>query len=308
MRAVWSWWSKPYDAGRGFCWRKPIHHLLAWGQSFRLVQAHYPETVLVTDGPGRALLVDKLGLPFTHVSTELDRLRDADPRLWALSKLVAYSLQDKPFVHLDSDVFLWRPLPARVTSAPVLAQHPETGDPDGPRVIDDAFARAGLSLPAEWRWSRSHSARTSREANCGILGGTNVGFIRHYAQLALDIVLNPRHSAAWAAIADTGRLNWTVEQFLLSACLGFHRFDPESPYRGIHAQYLFPSVSAAFDPAESARLGFTHLLGPAAKQDGQITARLEDRIRREDAKFYQRCARIARSATGGGPCHGQPTK
>jgi len=177
-----------------------------------------------------------------------------------------------------------------------------------PRVIEDAFARAGLSLPAEWRWSRSHSARTSREANCGILGGTNVGFIRHYAQLALDIVLNPRHSAAWAAIADTGRLNWTVEQFLLSACLGFHRFDPESPYRGIHAQYLFPSVSAAFDPAESARLGFTHLLGPAAKQDGQITARLEDRIRREDAKFYQRCARIARSATGGGPCHGQPTK
>jgi len=188
VRAVWSWWSKPYDAGRGFCWRKPIHHLLAWGQSFRLVQAHYPETVLVTDGPGRALLVDKLGLPFTHVSTELDRLRDADPRLWALSKLVAYSLQDKPFVHLDSDVFLWRPLPARVTSAPVLAQHPETGDPDGPRVIEDAFARAGLSLPAEWRWSRSHSARTSREANCGILGGTNVGFIRHYAQLALDIV------------------------------------------------------------------------------------------------------------------------
>jgi hypothetical protein len=299
MRAIWSWWSKPYYSGQGFRWRKPLHHFLAWGLSLRLAQAHYPETALITDSPGRALLVDRLGLSFTHVSTELDRLREADPALWALGKLVAYSLQDKPFVHLDSDVFLWQELPVRITSAPVLAQHPETRDSDGPQVIEEAFAWAGLSLPAEWMWSRSHSARRSREANCGILGGTNAGFIQYYARLALDLVLNPRHSAAWATIADTGRLNWTVEQFLLSACLDFHRFNPGSPYRGIYARYLFNSASAAFDPAEAARLGFTHLLGPAPKQDSQVTGRLEQRLRREDAAFYHLCKRVARSARGG---------
>lgn len=301
MRAVWSFWSKPCRAGRGFRWREPIHHLLAWGLSLRLAQAHYPETLLITDSPGRALLIDRLGLPFTQVSTELDRLREADPRWWALGKLVAYSLQDQPFVHLDTDVFLWQPLPGRLTSAPVLAQHPEACDPYGPQVIEDAFARAALSLPAEWEWSRSHRAGRSRQANCGIMGGTNAGFIRHYAGLALDIVLNPRHHAAWAAVADTSPLNWTVEQFLLSACADFHRFDPGSPFRGLSVRYLFDSASAAFDPAQADRLGFTHLLGAAPKQDAHLTGRLEQRVRREDAAFYHLCQRIAGSPRGGMP-------
>ena len=117
MRAVWSFWSKPFYAGSGWRWREPVHHLLAWGLSLRLARSHYPETVLITDTPGKTLLINQLGLSFTHVSTELDRLQDEYPGLWALGKLVTYSLQDKPFVHLDTDVFLWRPLPGRITSS-----------------------------------------------------------------------------------------------------------------------------------------------------------------------------------------------
>lgn len=304
MRAVWSFWTKPHQAGHGFHWREPIHHLLAWGLSFRLAQGHYPETVLVTDSPGRTLLVDRLGLPFTHVSTELDRLREADPSWWALGKLLAYGVQDQPFVHLDTDVFLWQPLPDRLASAPVLAQHRETysvaDEQYGVRTVEDAFARAGLSLPAEWEWSRSCDARRFDAANCGILGGRDVGFIQAYARLALDLVLSPRHAPAWAAVRDKASLNVTVEQFLLPACVGFHRFDPGSPHRGIYLRYLFPSTGAAFDPAQAERLGFTHLLADA-KRNAQVTARLEERFRREDPAFYHLCERVACSAGGGMP-------
>lgn len=304
MRAVWSFWSKPLRHGRGWHWREPLHHLLAWGLSLRLAGRHYPETVLITDSPGQALLIDRLGLSFTHVSTELDRLRDEDPGWWALGKLVAYSLQDKPFVHLDTDVFLWQPLPARLISAPVLAQHPETyhvaDDQCGPRMVEDAFARAGLSLPAEWEWSRSLPGRRFHEANCGILGGINARFIQCYARLALDLMLSPRHAAAWAGIPAKDGLNTTMEQFLLPAYLDFHRFDPGSPHRGVYLRYLFPSTSAAFDPAQAARFGFTHLLAEA-KQDAHVTSRLEERLRREDAAYYRRCERVAGSASGGMP-------
>ena len=295
MRAVWSFWSKPLDAGHGWRWRAHVHNHLAWGLSLRLARSHYPHTSLITDTAGRQLLVDQLGLEFAEVSTELDRLEDADPALWALGKLVAYSLQEEPFVHLDADVFLWQPLPGRLSSAPVLAQHPEVfhcTDAIGPGVIEDAFGRAGLSLPAEWEWMRSVGGQWIREANCGILGGTNASFLRHFAGLALDLALNPRYAAAWAATADLAGLNTALEQYFLLACLTYHRFNPESRYRGVYVRYLFPSAADAYSPEHAARAGFTHLLGPA-KQNEFVTTRLEQRVRAGDPEFYERCLTVS---------------
>src|SRR5487761_316445 len=129
MRAVWSFWSKPFREYKGRLWHSPLHHWLAWGLSLRLARRHYPETMLVTDLEGKALLVDTLGLSFTHVSTELDSIRQVDPGWWALGKLIAYRLQDRPFVHLDTDVFLWKPLPASFLSTHIFAQCPEDHPP-----------------------------------------------------------------------------------------------------------------------------------------------------------------------------------
>lgn len=295
MRAVWSFWTKPLREGTPWSWREPVHQLLAWGLSFRLGRSHYPETVLVTDTPGKALLIDGLGLPFTRVSTELDGLHDADPSLWMLGKLVAYRLQDEPFMHLDTDVFLWRPLPASVVAAPVFAQHPDefdVTDQCGPRVIEDAFARFALPLPTEWEWYRSHQKRRYREANCGIFGGTNTDFIRYYAHVALGLARDPVHAPAWASIPHRVALNPTVEQFVFSACADYHRFDPSSPYRGIYSRYLFPSYAEAFSPEHARRAGYTHLLGDA-KQHPHTMARLEARTRSEDPAFYERCEIVA---------------
>jgi len=298
MRAVWSFWSKPFFAAKGRIWCAPIHHLLAWGLSHRLARKHYPETVLVTDNFGRELLVDRLGLEFSHVSTELERLRAVDSGWWALGKLVAYGLQDRPFVHLDTDVFLWKPLPARLAKAPVFSQCPEDHPLDewfSPINIESAFARHNLSLPAEWEWTRSKSVEGGfREDNCGILGGTNTDFIRYYARLAVDLVTNPRNARAWADLPEKCGYNMRIEQFLVSACVDYHRFHPDSPFRGVRMQSLFSSFGEAFEPQATERAGYTHLLGDA-KTNPVVAERLERRVRREDAEFYERCVRVART-------------
>ena len=69
MRAVWSFWSRPFQAQQAR-WSAPLHHLLAWGLSLATARRHFPETVLVTDREGKKLLVDTLGLQFGTVSTE----------------------------------------------------------------------------------------------------------------------------------------------------------------------------------------------------------------------------------------------
>ena len=74
MRAVWSFWSKPYFAGYSR-WYTDWHHWLGWGLSLHTVSQFYPDTWLVTDDAGARILIDYLQLPFARVSTELRKLR-----------------------------------------------------------------------------------------------------------------------------------------------------------------------------------------------------------------------------------------
>ena len=164
MRAVWSFWSKPFHDRHNTAWSSPFHHLLAWGLSVSAARRHFSELCLITDSEGKRLLADKLGLPFTEVHTELDTLRHVDSRWWALGKLVAYSMQQQPFAHLDTDVFLWKPLAPAVAEASVFAQCPELHNNDPhcyQNEIERAFADHGGTLPVEWEWSAPAKIRIS---------------------------------------------------------------------------------------------------------------------------------------------------
>ena len=79
MRAVWSFWTKPFAGCHGNGWLTSRHHLLSWVLSFEAARKHYPRTALVTDSEGAELLAGKLGLEFTFISTALDGLRGEDP-------------------------------------------------------------------------------------------------------------------------------------------------------------------------------------------------------------------------------------
>ena len=294
MRAVWSFWSKPFQARKSTEWYSELHHLLAWGLSLRTARRHYPETMLITDQPGKRLLVEQLGLPFVHVSTELDRLANVDPGWWALGKVLAYSVQDQPFIHIDTDAFLWKPLPRHLTESPVFALFPVFHANDSnlaPLEIERAFAEHGGRLPVEWEWARSRGNAFFREEACGILGGCHVAFLRYYADTALGLVLNSENAAAWSRLPHKTSLNTIVEQFLLGACIDYHRCHPSSPYRGLSVSHLFSSLGEAYDPNRAARLGHTHLLGITKSHPG-VARRLEERVRRDDPTYFRRCEKV----------------
>jgi hypothetical protein len=301
MRAVWSFWSEPFRTHYASVWGTPLNHALAWVVSVLSAARHYPETVLVTDSAGAKLLVDRLGLPIVEVSTALDRLRGHDPRWWMLGKLVAYARQEAPFVHIDTDAFLWKPLPARLETAPVLAQHPEHYGPEQqvyrPHEVEQAFAATGGVLPVEWQWARSQGPDLNAE-NCGILGGRDVAFLRHYAETALSVIERPENAAAWARHADKWPFTYIVEQFLLSAYLGYHRSNPHSPFKGVRCEYLFHSWEEARNQNQAAKLGYTHLMA-YSKRAPDVMRRLTERVRRDWPEYYRRCVRHAQSLPAG---------
>lgn len=297
MRAVWSFWGRPFASpwGRGR-WFSERHHLLSWVLSLETARRHYPDTVLVTDGDGARMLVDGLGLGFGRVSTGLDVMAGSDPALWALGKLYAVAEQDAPFVHVDGDVFLWRPLPERLARTPVFTQNPEPLGPHTtyyrPGMVEAALqARPGGWVPEEWSWYLG-SGLPLRGDCCGIVGGQAVDFLRHWARAAIRMVEHPGNRAAWESIEHRELDMVSVEQFFLSACVERHAREG-GPFAGVRMEHLFATCDEAFTPGVAEALGYTHLIA-GAKHDDELMARLEARVARDHPHAYERCLRWLR--------------
>jgi hypothetical protein len=281
-------------------WASERHHLMSWILSVGTASRFYPDTGLVTDTAGAALLVDGLGLRFRTVSCALDGLDGADQEWWVLGKLAAYAAQAAPFVHLDSDVFLWRALPEAVVAAPIFAQNPEEfffEDQSLYRLepFMAGITRAGGWLPPEWRWYAE--ARGRHAVCCGMLGGTRVDFIAHFARQAQAVIAAPDNQSAWPGLGV--RDNILVEQYFLAACLEYHRGRAGSAWHDVWPEYLFASSAEAFSAEGATRAGYTHLIGDA-KRDAEIAARVERRVRTDHPELFARCeALLARQDRAG---------
>ncbi len=286
MRAVWSYWSKPHDAGRALGWATERARLCAWTLSVETARRHYPTTVLYTDDAGAQLLVDALALPFDEVHLTLNALKSYAPEWWAVGKILTYLQQEAPFVHVDGDVFLWKALPERLTAASVLAQNPEYFTPGHSWYYPQKFdllAQFGGWVPEEIQWYRANH-ETQRAFCCGIFGGNRLDFIHYYAGRALDLLLHPTNRRLWAFL---GGDNILVEQYLLSACLAYQRHEPTSPYHEVDLRCLFPTDADAFREENYTRAGYTHLIG-GAKRNLQLCRRLEARVRQAYPATYAR--------------------
>lgn len=301
MRAVWSFWHEPFAAHRAAAWGSEKSHLLAWVLSFETARRHVPRTALVTDNAGARLLMDGLGLEFDSVSLGLNALRGHDPAWWTVGKLAAIAEQEEPFVHLDADVFLWSKLPAALTGAPVLAQNPEAIVPGSTYYRPEAFEAAldghsGAWLPEEWSWHRAPGAVPRGEC-CGIVGGTRVDFLRHYARQGLRLLREPGNWLGLASLPDRPALTITLEQYLLAACIEHHRGRAGSPYRDVSIEYLFASWAEAACEARAAEAGFTHLIADT-KRSPDVAQRLERRVMRDYPERYERCMGTLGRAAG----------
>ena len=310
MNSVWSFWTKPYLSARRSGWYSEWHHWLAWGLSVYAARQHYPNTCLVTDDEGARILVDALQLPFCHVSTALNALRNEDPEWWALGKIAAYRRQRDPFVHVDADVLLWKPLARALERADVFAQNPEPiirgASCYRPEELESAIrAVANSWLPREWiSYSRSPSPRAEC---CGIFGGQRLDFIRHYANAAFKLVTNSLNRAALNSLAGKDGHMILIEQYLLTACIEYYRRRSCSPYRQIEIRYVFDTIEDAYNPRLATEAGFTHLAADA-KRSAQNCHYLERRVQRCLPHHYERCMNFLQNQQGSRPPRPHPTE
>jgi hypothetical protein len=275
VKATWSLWSKPYRlGGGGSSWRSELYHLYAWALSVLTVKQFHGTRTLVTDTAGASVLVESLGLPFTHVSTDFDQLAFADPFWWVLGKLYAYrrAAAGGPFFHIDGDAFLWSPLPRGIREAPIFAQNLDCFS-----YLTEALEslRPGW-LPPTWRGATDEVWRAG--ANTGIVGGHDASFFHEYASAAIELIEHPNNRPAWSQIPNDWRFssNALVEQFLFCAM---------AKARRVEVLYLLPSEATAAE--KTYRHGFTHLM--YGKRETEATDWLEGTINKLFPTYAARC-------------------
>jgi hypothetical protein len=71
--------------------------------------SNFYELHLVTDTNGKKI-IDKLGLPYTEISTDLDEIKEQPVNFWAYPKFITYKkyLDTCNFIHFDNDVVINR--------------------------------------------------------------------------------------------------------------------------------------------------------------------------------------------------------
>jgi len=136
-------------------------------------------------------LFKALEFPVSEYSNVLDEIKDIPRHFWAYGKIVAYAIQDKPFLHIDNDVFIWKPLPKRFLEGELCFQSREPFN-------SEWYSYYNL-LRQPWEIAPVKPKKIADNPvyyyayNCGVCGGHNLDFFRQWKECAKEYITAPEN-------------------------------------------------------------------------------------------------------------------
>lgn len=229
--------------------------------SAHLARKHYGKITMLTDSAGAKDLSD---IGYDAVETVLDEVDPSYARVWSLGKIHSYkhiAERGRPFLHLDYDVFLHKPLPDRLTEAKVFAQSPEKAlynIPQFKRHCPDKQVPPNFNWP-ELAW------------NMGIFGGVDCEFVTRYVDVVLSLIY-----------ALVNQWFWQRSNGVFQSNVGWaYAVIPEQYYlevvrqlAGVEMSSMFPSCPSS---DEAIDLGYTHLM--ASKNQPEVVEKISQRCK-----------------------------
>lgn len=228
-----------------FGWVSPLYHLLSWGLSALTLKKALGNLTLYTNSYGKEILIDLLQLPYDNVVLSFDGWELPHKELWALSKIHTYSLQTTPFIHIDGDIYLFKPFPNEFKEASLIAQNIEQFT-DYYYSVMKPINRKFTYMP-EYVRNDFLKQESLHAVNAGILGGNDLAFFKDYTQEARRYVesnLDSLHTL------DANRFNVFFEQHLFYNMAKTHKLDikyllsqeyHDNAYLGLDKFYDIPS-------------------------------------------------------------------
>ncbi|SKA48609.1 hypothetical protein SAMN04488128_1155 [Chitinophaga eiseniae] len=297
MKIVQSFWTKPFlrspdllkDTRLNGGWPSRKYNYFSWALSCLQLRSFYDEVELVTDDLGKLMLIDKIGLPYTNVRVVMDKLDNYNPGLWALGKVYTYSIQDRPFLHVDNDVFIWQPFEDRVMSAPLAAQNLEGAASSYAATFNDICDKFPYIRPGI---RELYGKKIIECSNAGILGGSDIAFFQEYtAEVFHFLKQNEEHLDHHMMHMNSTYINVVYEQV-------FFYWMAQAQQREV--TYLFPDVIdfpnyIGYFHEALPNKNFVHCLG-VFKQIRHVCNMLSRELKHRYPEYYYRIQELVASS------------
>lgn len=267
-RAVYSLWTKPMNGKTvGFNTEKNLIECFAL--SLHYTKKWFDEVHLVTDFEGKDL-VEKYGLSFDNIDTSLEHaMMGIYENHWSLGKIYACKLQKEPFIHIDIDVILFKPLPDKFLKSDAAFQNLETESQEyWYKWLLDHAEKNYTSKP---KWFDTEKVKAY---NCGVIAFNKLDVIQEWWTESLNYI----------KFLDESKFNYDhhlscliYEQFCIYCICKFYNYEVDllTFYGENHEKYM-----GTISEELAKKLGYTHLIA-ASKRDSLIEKKIKNRLLEE---------------------------
>lgn len=235
---------------------------------------HFKEVQFVSSDWGIDV-IKPLNMPFTSYSNKLNEMKTVSKYFWAYGKLLAYNIQDEPFVHIDNDVFLWDPLPPKILKARLCFQSHEPFDKDGYKyynLLKTCFDEAPVKPQAILDNPVNDFAY-----NCGICGGHDLDIFKEWISCSKEYIFAPENQDLFFKKHGTLLIHQNLfhEQYFMASLIKKHGLRPEVKVLDNDAMKI------------ATKYKYTHLWGTTKRDKGNM-ARVSMRLMDEDPELFSR--------------------
>ena len=279
-RAVFSYFNSKESFTNKCGFRKFEDFLYTTALAVVMATKHFPQVQMMSSKWGVDIFRE-CGLPVTEFSEELEKIKHIPQPFWAYGKLVAYTSQKEPFIHVDNDVFIWKPLPRRILEAELCFQSKEFMHLSGYKWYD-VLKPCWRAAPVRPQIIVDNEV-TDFAYNCGICGGHNLEFFQEWRRCSEQYIFAEKNQPLFFKRYKTILIHQNLfhEQYFAASLIKAHKMRGDVEVIADNIQDIQPVTND----------GYTHMWG-TTKEDPLMMRRVQHRLKKENPEVFVRILRF----------------
>jgi hypothetical protein len=270
MKLISSYDSYPIENNRWGLGNKFEDTLIMTSLSLLYASQHYDVTFYTTAKMKKIL--NFLPVNIEVFNKKFNYLEDT----WVESKFYAMSKQTKPFIHIDTDVFLYKEIFNKYKNSPVIIERPEMGEDFHPHYPPQLSFWNDYVVKDHQKWDKN----LNYSFNCGTLGFNDMNlkddFLKSYYNLKEGFFKNKK-------------IYRTYKKKGSEPCIMLEQYNLASLCKksNIKVDFILPYSNRKSQSEAAKQIGYTHLSGNV-KYDEDIIKRIHQRFKTTFPSQYKK--------------------